>query len=776
MPQDPRFTWAEGPALPPAGGDGAFSGAGPTGQDSAADLRSLCFKIFAAVSDAILVANDDRVYVACNPAAAVLLGTPQDRIIGRRIDDFTAKDVRPHVPQAWARFLEAGSDSGDIVLVRPDGGRLVVSYSAMAHVDPGLHVSILRDVTDQRRTERDLEDKVAELQTVLEAVPAMVLVAHDPESRVITGSRSSYEFLGMPPGANLSLTPVPGGQPRPYRLTRQGRDLPVDELPMWRACHGIEMRDFEADLETEDGIVRTIFGNAVPLRRPDGATRGAIAAFVEITDHKRLEQALRDSEARSRAQLHELDTLYRTAPIGLGLFDRDLRFLRINERLAEINGLSVEQHLGRTAYEIVPDLVPLAEPLFRRVFETGEPILGSELRGTTPKAPGVERQWIEDFYPLKGETGAVVAVGVTVLEVTDRKRAERALRDSEERFRASIETMLDAFGIYTAIRDPAGRITDFRIDYVNAAACAANRISREQQLGRGLCELLPAHRRSGLFDLYCRVVETGDSYAGESVFYQDVYGGERLERVFDIRAARLGDGFTAAWRDITERKRAEAELAALLAEKEALLRRQDMLIREVNHRVKNSLQLVSSLLGVQSLHLTDPAARLQFLEAQRRVLTVAKIHEQLYRQTQSPDRIAFGPYLKSLCAHLVEASLQESRDIRVEVAVDQADLPTDQAVPLALIVNELLTNAIKYAFAGAPAGTVTVTFRAGPDGRCSLTVADDGVGLPPGFDPMRSTGLGMKIVTGLVGQLDGDLTADTTAPGTRFTVAWRRGG
>ncbi|HEY9614141.1 PAS domain S-box protein [Allocoleopsis sp.] len=134
------------------------------------------------------------------------------------------------------------------------------------------------------------------------------------------------------------------------------------------------------------------------------------------------------------------------------------------------------------------------------------------------------------------------------------------LQDSEERFRTSIETMLDCFGIYRAIRDEQGTILDFRVEFVNQAACLNNQMSPEEQLGKGLCELLSAHRDSGLFDEYCQVVETGQPLIKDALFYEDQYGQNRLVRAFDIRAAKLGDGFVATWRDVTVRHQIEEEL------------------------------------------------------------------------------------------------------------------------------------------------------------------------------------------------------------------------
>lgn len=145
-------------------------------------------------------------------------------------------------------------------------------------------------------------------------------------------------------------------------------------------------------------------------------------------------------------------------------------------------------------------------------------------------------------------------------EIVRREQVEETLRESKERFATSVENMLDCFGIYTSVRDDSGKIVDFRIDYVNKAACTNNHLNKEEQIGKRLLELLPAHRETGLFDEYCQVVETGEPVTKESVVYGDAYGKKHLIRAFNIRAVKLGDGFAAAWRDVTERKKADDAL------------------------------------------------------------------------------------------------------------------------------------------------------------------------------------------------------------------------
>src|ERR1700759_227163 len=138
-----------------------------------------------------------------------------------------------------------------------------------------------------------------------------------------------------------------------------------------------------------------------------------------------------------------------------------------------------------------------------------------------------------------------------------RLRARLALYETAdfslaERFISCLDRMLDCFGIFSALRDAQGRITDFRIDYLNQAALVNKQLSLEQQLGRVLCQLFPTHRPSGLLDRYLAVTETGQPLELESLDYEDHYGGRWLARAFDIRAWKLGDGFAASWRGLTQ--------------------------------------------------------------------------------------------------------------------------------------------------------------------------------------------------------------------------------
>ncbi len=171
------------------------------------------------------------------------------------------------------------------------------------------------------------------------------------------------------------------------------------------------------------------------------------------------------------------------------------------------------------------------------------------------------------WSPTREDIHFVQAVANVLAAAIEHERVESARRESETRYRTSIEGMLDAFAVLRAVRDSSNRIVDFVYEYVNAAACRLNHLPREAQIGKRLLEVFPAHKAAGLFDEYCQVVETGVPLVKPSFVYDALFGPPGLARAFDISATKLGDGFVVAWRDVTERKRVEqalAERAALL--------------------------------------------------------------------------------------------------------------------------------------------------------------------------------------------------------------------
>ena len=214
-------------------------------------------------------------------------------------------------------------------------------------------------------------------------------------------------------------------------------------------------------------------------------------------------------------------------------------------------------------------------------------------------------------------------------------------------------------------------------------------------------------------------------------------------------------------REIAIRMRTEEQLQELLKSRE-------ILIQELHHRIRNSIQMAISLAGLQMRQATDGATREQFLKHSNRLKAIGLVYRTLYRE-QDFTRLDISDFVSDLCSELRRACCKS--DISFSIEVDATLLSLDQAVPFALIVNELVTNAVKYAYPAGMHGIIRVQFESAQDGSFAVQVADEGVGLPPGFDPATTKSLGMRMVSALLGQVGAELSCASGSGGTNFTIS-----
>ncbi len=280
--------------------------------------------------------------------------------------------------------------------------------------------------------------------------------------------------------------------------------------------------------------------------------------------------------------------------------------------------------------------------------------------------------------------------------------------------------------------------------------------------GRGWATALHPDDSDRVFDEWRAATSQGREFAAEYRFRTARGEVTWLSgRAVALRDAvgRVG-GYIGTVADITERKLVEGQLRGLVREKEVML-------KEIHHRVKNNLQIISSLLDLQAATVADPAALAAFHESRGRVRSMALIHERLYR-SENLASVEFGTYARHLGEDLFRAYRADDA-IRLDVSVSVPPVPLDLAVPCGLLVNELVSNCLKYAFAGREGGIIRVSLERAGAGAYELAVADDGVGLSPGFDFRQPASFGLQLANTLAEQLGGELELDAAA-GARFAV------
>lgn len=339
-------------------------------------------------------------------------------------------------------------------------------------------------------------------------------------------------------------------------------------------------------------------------------------------------------------------------------------------------------------------------------------------------------------------------------------RAGQALRASELRF----YSFMNNNPALAWIKDEAGRIL-----YVNNSCESILGITAAECLGKSNDELWSADIANHLSSNDLAVLQRNET----SRIFEDVR--RRGAGTIHLLSFRFpfceADGrrlLGVISIDISEQVRMQRALTTALASKEVLL-------KEVQHRVKNNLQIISSLLAMQAESLRDAASRKAFRESQERVDCMALLHDRLNKEDK-PDQVDFREYVEALARDLLYAYGADPEWIRLQFDLEQIWLGIGQAIPCGLILNELLTNTLKYAFPGGRSGRIHIGLSLGKDNLVQLTVSDDGVGFPKGFDGKRAQSLGLRIVDILRRQLDGTVktSVGVGGSGVAFSIIFPR--
>ncbi|HME44002.1 MAG TPA: PAS domain S-box protein [Syntrophorhabdales bacterium] len=341
-----------------------------------------------------------------------------------------------------------------------------------------------------------------------------------------------------------------------------------------------------------------------------------------------------------------------------------------------------------------------------------------------------------------------------LVDMRERKWAEQAWLESEKKYRHVVDTVLE--GIW--VLDADGSTT-----FVSDRMAQMLKYGPEEMMGKRFFLFIGVKNAEKAGQRWERCRQgIKEEYEAEFMCKDGQPINTRVSSapMIDDTGTFHGSMFSVA--DISHRKEAEEKIKASLQEKEVYL-------REIHHRVKNNLQVVSSLLYLQSKNVNDPRTLEILLESLERVRTIALIHEQLYKSADLAH-VNFRDYLNSLTTNLFQTYGIQGEAVKLKLEINErVSLTPDKAIPCGLIVNELVSNALRHAFVGHGKGTIHVELRQNDDGTTSLIVGDDGIGLPPHVDFRHTSSLGLQLVNTLVNQL-GATVELTLKKGTVFTV------
>lgn len=487
-----------------------------------------------------------------------------------------------------------------------------------------------------------------------------------------------------------------------------------------------------------------------------GYGRTVVLTVTDITARKIAEKEREQERVRSQTYLN-------TAGVMLFVIRANHTIALANRRTTEVLGTSEERIIGTDWFSsFLPEEIRDAERhTFHRIL-TGKTVDTDSFEYPILTHNG-KRMIAGHFTVLQDENALVTSVLYSADDVTEARRMQEEVRISEANYR----TLFELGGAATAILTREGTLTLINTRFERLSGYTKAEVEGRMKWN----DFVPERDRSGPDDGGPAVSPTvrwppEDTAEGISALHPREYEVQFLLRDNTFRDVIIWtsaipgtDRYVASILDISSRKKAEGELRRSLQEKEVLL-------KEVHHRVKNNMQVISSLISLQADKLSDPESLERLRESQNRIKSMALVHESLY-QSENLASIDPAGYLRNLTSEVISSyALDTAIDVDFSVSVSIMDI--DTALPCGLIVNELVSNSLKHGFKGRTEGTITIVLSE-TETEYILSVRDDGCGLPADFDIAGLDSLGIKLINVLTRQMRGTIEIETGGPGGAFT-------
>jgi PAS domain S-box-containing protein len=698
--------------------------------DELQNSHSLLAAALESTADGILVVNRAGKVTLMNRKFLELWRIPEsiaatrddEQLLGFVLDQL--QDPVKFLAKVREYYQSAKSSSMDMLAFKD--GRVFERYSQPQRIGDTVvgRVWSFRDVTGRMKAEEALRTSENRTRSIVESIPiGLHMYRLESDGRLI--------FEGANPAADRILGMDHGIFPG-QTIEEAFPTLTETEAPRHYRETAASGKTWDAEqFDIHDGAVRGVFAVHAFQTGPNAM----VAAFEDITERKRTVDALRESEERFRK-------IFEDSPIGMALSDERHGFLKVNDAFCRMLGYTEEdlttlsfrdithpdhlEHDIKMVKKLSEGVIPFYQTEKRYIKKDGDFIWGSVNVSTIRKSGGRPPYFL-----------------AMIEDVTAKRETEKALAESEKKYRTIFENAIEGIfqstpqGSYISVNPALARMCGYDSpgQMIDSITDISKQIYRHEKDRVRYTETL---LREGIVnDFVTEFIKKDGTHFWISTNARAVRD-ERGE-------CRYFEGMSL---DITNRKILEDQVREDIREKNVLL-------KEVHHRVKNNLQIIVSLLNLQSGKIRDRKVLTAFDEVRHRVYSMALLHEKLYKSENFAE-VPFKDYLSTLCRDLVSAFGATGR-LQLDFDLEEIDLGIDTAVPCGLIVNELITNAIKHAFPKGRKGHIAVRFRRTDAKNAELTVEDDGTGLPSGLDAAKAESLGLKIIQILTDQINGKM-------------------
>jgi PAS domain S-box-containing protein len=564
----------------------------------------------------------------------------------------------------------------------------------------------------QENTERkQAEERIKFLAEVLNSSPLSV-IATDKGEKIIYINPATERLFGYTSDALLGKNPIIlNADPNANKIQRDIFDT-IGQGRVWRG---------EILNKKKNGEVFPLYASVYQLLDEEGNFIAIVGFQEDITERKQAEKALRESEQRFKQMaenIHEIFWL--TDP-------KSARMLYASPAYEDVWQAPVED-----LYENPRQWMKFIHRDDRAIVIANQEkqargqVTYEEFRIVRPDG---SVRWIANrAYPIRDEMGEFYRMTGVAEDITERKRVEESLRESEIRYRELADSITDVFFAFDR---------DLRYTYWNKASENLTGIPAQDALGKSLYELFPdTSQTRKAARVYLDVLRTQQPQT-----FVNEYQLEGKDFVFEINAYPSRDGISVFTKDITERKKAEEQLKRSLREKEVLL-------QELYHRTRNNMNVIAAMLSMQVEDVGDQRLTRTIEEIKQRILSMAMVHEQLY-ESQDLSHVNLRSYTQQLADSLLANYHVGSGKIALKLEIEPIVVLIETAIPYGLMVNELMTNALKYAFPEGRDGEIRIALRRLPEEEKELELrfCDNGIGMPEDLDIRKTESFGMKLIT-----------------------------
>jgi PAS domain S-box-containing protein len=695
---------------------------------------------FDSIRDSIVLLSVDQTILQANRAFANLVNKPFRAIIGEKCYALMHSNHQPDPHCPFAKMRKSKKREAMELSIADRIFEVIVDPITDAAGMLSGATQIMTDITERKQAEAMIRES-EDLYRDLVENSQVLICTHDLKGNLLSMNNAATQSTGYPLEDLLRMNLADLLAPEVRHLL----NAYLTEIRTSGRAHGT-MR-----IRTAGGETRTWeFDNTL---RTDGVKVPIVRGIAMDITERRKAESQRETALAALREMNEIFRLFlKHNPIYVFIKDENIRPVYLSENYEKLLGRPLPELLGKNMDELFPS------ELSRTMIEDDKKMLRE----------GKSREFIEEMngrtystlkFPILINGVAKYLAGYTT-DITERRLTEEALLENQARLKAFMDFVPSLI-----------LIKDHGLRPIFANEAMRQNFPIDQWLGKKPHELFPAEVADLMVSKDSEALEKGFTIYEEA--WTDRFDQQRffLTQKFRIERPHKEPLLGAIISDITERKQAENRLKASLLEKEVLL-------KEIHHRVKNNLQVISGLLTLQGEQIKDERLQRLIKESQGRIWTMALIHQTLYQSGNLAD-IDMADYIRALSGNLLSSHAQVAMPPTVSFDLLPVRLVIDKAIPLALIINELLTNAMKHAFPDGRPGEIRIslqertgTARVSPNGGraptdhgCApayeLTVADNGAGLPAGFDLKNQKSLGLQLVAMLAKQLGGQLAIES---------------